>query len=364
MKETNTALQEIHALASGCDRCGSCLLVCPLFAIDGKEAEGARGKVNAARALVQGDIAPAEHILATAEFCLLCGACTAVCASKIKTPEVMLKVRQHLAPLSAKQTALSAQDQAKREQAFHTLREAVGGTTLPQVGAAGKIAYFFGCTARKQAPTAAVQTVKALSRSATVELLDNSCCGLPALSRGDLKTYLETTKKNIGLYAEAETIICDCACCSDTLKKAAAYLADDPKWQEAAQAFSQKITVFSDYLVKTGYQTPKTAQKLTYHEPCRLGRGQGIKKAPRDLIRAAGEYVEMPGADVCCGGCPSFPTDYPTASGALLAQKQAAIEKTGASLVVTECHHCLVQLKKAAEQSGGKFQAAHISEIL
>lgn len=363
-KDNAALLKDINAIVSQCDRCGSCHLVCPLFAVKDREACGSRGKVNAARALVRGGVAPEADILETVEFCLLCGACTDVCASKVKTPDAMLKVRQYLSPSSGKKLGLSDEEKQELELAYQALQDRCKSLPCPETAPANKVSYFFGCTSRLTNPDSAAQTVKLLSSGATVELKNNACCGLPALTRGKLDVYLENTKKNIELYEDAETIVCDCAGCSDTLKKAAAYLADDEEWCERAKAFSKKVVSLSEYLAKAGYTTQsKTTEKVTYHDPCRLGRNQGIKKAPRDLLKAAVEYVEMPGADVCCGGSCFFPADYPEASEALAAKKQANIEKTGASIVATECHRCLVQLQKAAAKSG-KFRAVHISELL
>jgi glycolate oxidase iron-sulfur subunit len=75
-------------------------------------------------------------------------------------------------------------------------------------------------------------------------------------------------------------------------------------------------------------------------------------------------YVEMKGADACCGGAGSFHIDYPDVAGSLLEKKRTSIENTHADIVVTECPTCLVQMNKAAELSGGKFKVMHISQVL
>ena len=81
-------------------------------------------------------------------------------------------------------------------------------------------------------------------------------------------------------------------------------------------------------------------------------------------MKAAGNFVEMKGADTCCGGAGSFHMDYPDAAAAVLKRKQENIEQTQADIVVTSCPVCLVQLNKAAKASGGKFRAMHISQII
>ena len=104
--------------------------------------------------------------------------------------------------------------------------------------------------------------------------------------------------------------------------------------------------------------------RFTYHDPCHLVRGQGIRKEPRDLLRATGRFVEMEEADTCCGGAGSFHIDYPDIAAKILAKKRANIERTGAAVVVTGCPGCLIQLSKAAKASGGKFKAMHISQVI
>lgn len=363
MTEKNALLKDITAIVNQCDRCGSCHLVCPLFTVDDREACGPRGKVSAARTLTHSGIASEADVLEAVDYCLLCGACTDVCASKVKTPDAMRKVREYLAHVSKKTVGLSNEEKAKLEQAFTTLCDEADKLTGNGSGTDNRVAYFFGCTARLASPETAFATIARLQSVAAVDLVNNACCGLPALTRGQVEDFKETLKDNIQLYEDASTIVCDCAGCGDTLKKAAVYLSNDPEWSEKAKAFSQKVVSLSELLAKSGYTPRKQVEKITYHEPCRLGRGQGVKKQPRELLKLSGNFVELPGADVCCGGSCFFPTDYPQASETLVAKKLANIEKTGAKLVVTECHRCLIQLKKAAEKSG-KFRAAHISEVI
>ncbi len=365
MTDKNTELlKEIHEIASKCDRCGNCLLVCPVFAVNSREACGARGMVNAARALTKGGVAPEEDILEAVDYCLLCGACIDVCASKVKVPEVMLKTRQKLVHLSDKQFDYSAEEKEKMNEAFDALCERCAEIEGSETETNRKIAYFFGCQARLDAIDTAAKTVQLLSKTADVELINNECCGLPALTRGHVDVFVEDAKQNIQLFEDVDTIVSDCACCSDTLKKVASYLANDPEWSERAAGFSKKVFSLSEYLAKIGYLPEKHEEQITYHDPCHLGRNQGIKKEPRELLKAVGGYIELAGADVCCGGPCFFPSDYPETSDALLDKKLQNIEKSGAAIVTTECYNCLKQLKRAAEKSRGKFKAVHISEIL
>ena len=160
-------------------------------------------------------------------------------------------------------------------------------------------------------------------------------------------------------------MVSDCASCGATLKHLGSFFADDPEWKERAAAFSAKVMDLTEYLAKAGYQPRQKADALfTYHDPCHLVRGQGISQPPRELLKAAGRFVEMKEADVCCGGAGSFHIDYPEAAAQILEKKRRSIEQTGAKVVVTGCPGCLIQLSKAAKASGGKFKAMHISQVI
>ncbi|MCX7780257.1 MAG: (Fe-S)-binding protein [Negativicutes bacterium] len=398
-------LQDVHDIVSQCDRCGTCLPVCPLFGVKDVEAASARGKNNIARALAQGGLDATPDVLAAVNFCLLCRACVDTCPSKVKTDEAMMAVRQYFADATggagikykALGSVLKNRTMVKLASGALKVMKRVGINRLAPYGMAPseftreeylarfagpaalgaaapaspatlsdntKVAYFYGCGMKMMFPEAAKQTVAILSTLTEPKLVDNVCCGLPHLAHGQKEDFLALAKENIRLYAEADVVVSECASCSSMLKHTAQYLAGDPEWADRANAFSRKVMGFTEYLVKAGYKPrQKVDATITFHEPCHLGRGQGIKKQPRELLQAASNYVEMPGADTCCGGAGTFHMDYPEIAGVVLDKKRQNIEKTGAAIVVTECPVCLVQMAKAAEKSG-KFRAMHISQVL
>lgn len=233
------------------------------------------------------------------------------------------------------------------------------------VSPSAKVAYFHGCGMRMMFPEAVKETLAILGTVTSPKLVDNVCCGLPHLAHGLQDDFLELARENIQLYEGSDIIICDCASCGSMLRHLASYLADDAIWKDRALAFSRKVMDLTEYLIQVGYKSRTHVDvNVTYHEPCHLGRGQGIRSQPRDLLRQTGRFVEMPGADVCCGGAGSFHIDYPDISNTMLDKKRTNIESTGAQVVVTECPVCLAQMTKAAEQSGGKFKALHISQVI
>ncbi|SDF51311.1 (Fe-S)-binding protein [Sporomusa acidovorans] len=408
MKKSNDAklLEQAGRKVSQCQRCGTCLTVCPLYAIDDVEKVSPRGKSMLARGLDQGGVEPTEEVLRAVDFCLLCGACSANCPNKVRTDDTVIDVREYLMQqnggpglkyktmgnmlksrgmVSLATGAMKVlrglglggivpngmlPDQYTREQflaAFAGPR-VFGQAAEPsklKISKEMQVAYFKGCTMKMIFPEVVKDTLKILEGITTPLVMENVCCGLPHLAHGLRNEFLELAKKNIELYAEADIVVTDCASCGSTLKHMVEYFADDPHWQSRAAAFSRKVIDITEYLVGVGYSPrQKLTATLTYHDPCHLVRGQGIKKQPRQLLQAAGNFVDMKAADTCCGGAGSFHMDYPEVSTRILANKQRNIEQTGADVVVTGCPVCLIQLNKAAKSSGGKFKAMHICQVI
>ncbi|MHB8909745.1 MAG: (Fe-S)-binding protein [Syntrophales bacterium] len=402
----NKLLKNAKEIVSRCDRCGACLPVCPLFGARDIEASSARGKNAIARALAEGGIEPKPGVLAAVNFCLLCRACVDNCPSKVKTDEAMIDVRQYLlertgglnlkyrtvggllksrglVKMAAGTLALirslglgsvfphgMAPEEYTRA---HFLAAFAGPAALGQpappsrvaLTAGTKVAYFHGCGMRMMFPGAAAGTLEILGTTTRVMRKENVCCGLPHLAHGLRGDFLALARKNIRLYEDADLIVTDCASCGGMLKHTASWFAGDPEWQGRAEAFSGKVMDLTEYLVKVGYRPRRRVDApLTYHDPCHLVRGQGIRREPRELLGATGRFIEMAESDVCCGGAGSFHIDYPAIAEKILAKKRAAIERTGAAIVVTGCPGCLIQMTKAAEAGGGKFKAMHISEVI
>ncbi len=178
-------------------------------------------------------------------------------------------------------------------------------------------------------------------------------------------SFLALAKENIALFEDTDLVVTDCASCGGTLKQLAVHFQADPLWRDRAAAFSAKVMDLTEYLVRAGYRSNvKRETTFTFHDPCHLARGQGIRAQPRQLLEAAGSFVELPESDTCCGGAGSFHLEHPAAAGRILERKRRNIERTGAGIVVTACPGCLIQLTRAAEASGGKFKAMHISQVL
>jgi Fe-S oxidoreductase len=95
---------------------------------------------------------------------------------------------------------------------------------------------------------------------------------------------------------------------------------------------------------------------VTYHDPCVLSRNLGLVEEPREILRSI-EGVDF--ADVernreewstCCGGGGGFEVIFPEVSHILAVNRVKELLDTGASVIVTSCPGCLIQLREGVKE--------------
>ena len=250
----------------------------------------------------------------------------------------------------------------------------------PVPGTARKTAgYFTGCAARLFLPRLGRATRHALwVAGISTAAPRNFCCGMPQLAAGDLAAARELAKKNIDLFLSMspDLVVTDCASCGAMLKGYARLFAGDPGYAEKAAAFAAKVKDVSEVLAEALLQEgpgafPRTGRRekirVTYHDPCHLARGQGIRLPPRRLLKdvLGVELVEMERPDACCGGGGTFFLTRPDLAAGVGEAKAADILATGADLVVTACPGCLVYLTLALQKKKERsVPVLHLAELL
>jgi glycolate oxidase iron-sulfur subunit len=107
-------------------------------------------------------------------------------------------------------------------------------------------------------------------------------------------------------------------------------------------------------------------RRVTIHDPCDLVRGQGISSEIRQLLAAVPglEIVEMDHPDRCCGGGGTYSINHPEPAREIGRLKAREILDTGASLVVTACPGCILQIQRVLAAEGQPLPVVHPAELL
>jgi L-lactate dehydrogenase complex protein LldE len=168
----------------------------------------------------------------------------------------------------------------------------------------------------------------------------------------------------------ADYIVVPSGSCTTMIKKFYPELfAAEAEMQARVERVGERLFEFSQFLVEVlgVEQTGASFRgRLTYHDCCHLLRELGVASAPRSLLKAVGgaEFVEMEGADVCCGFGGLFSVKYPEISTAITAEKVVNIERSGARAVVACDTSCLMQMAGLLSRKGSAVRCLHIAEVL
>jgi len=110
---------------------------------------------------------------------------------------------------------------------------------------------------------------------------------------------------------------------------------------------------------------------ITYHDPCILSRYLGLTEEPRQILRAIEgvQFVEVERNNekwsTCCGGGGGFEVIFPEISHTLAANRVRELLATGASIIVTSCPGCLIQLKDGVKKlKARKVQVMDMADLL
>jgi len=404
-----------------CSRCGICAAACPVFKELRQETYSSRGKTEVARALLEGDFPYSAYTEDLFSKCLLCLACRANCPAGVDQSKLILGIRAELAkrkglPFSKRIAfqyllkkrslfgkALKAfsflqmftppkgngrlrhlpfflsafgkrrlipdiSEVPLRKQFPEVIAPVEGPTTL-------RVGLFSGCFIDFVDPAIGRSLIRVLGRHG-VEVVfpkKQTCCGIPVFMSGDIRNGLDLLKMNVEAFSseQLDAVVVACATCGTALKESYKLLVEGEgrEWRDRIEAFSTKVQDISEFLtgqIELNKPKKETFLKVTYHDPCHLNRGQGIFHQPRTVLRGLRgmTLLEMRDSQRCCGGGGSFSFYNYELSKQISRRKVEDIEATGASVVVTGCPGCMLQLKDQLGQKGSPVEVKHLIQLV
>ena len=130
------------------------------------------------------------------------------------------------------------------------------------------------------------------------------------------------------------------------------------------------IVQYLDMLVEQGkLKLNRLDKKVTYHDPCDLGRNSGIYQEPRRLIKAIPgvEFIELSNNRryaTCCGGGGNVESIDAGLLSNIADIKAKEIIETGADMVVTSCQQCVRTIATALKKQKSKVKAVDLTQFI
>ena len=334
--------------------CGFCERGCPVYQTLKVKTLCMRGRNRTMLGLLQGKFEITPAVVQAAFECTLCGNCDRWCS--LKNTEHTRAFREYLLkhgvePMKEHSSLVaSLKNYGNPWFQPRTARNRwTKGLNIPKA-APGKqeVLFFAGCTSAVTKPLnrSLVATAKLLQRAdvkfATMGQ-DEPCCGSTLLRVGQTDAFEELSADNVKKFESLgiKKIITACPGCYVTLKKSFEKSGSKIEATHAAQEIAK--------LIKDGkLNIRKSTERMTYHDPCHLGRLGGVFEEPREIVRAAATLVEMPNnryESRCCGAGAGLQSAFPKLSRELASKRVAEAKATGATTLVTSCPFCETQLR-------------------
>jgi L-lactate utilization protein LutB len=335
-----------------CVGCGMCLLHCPTYNVVGPlfGSPGHMGGIGAYLAASRGKLE--ESVDSGAYLCTSCGACTEVCPTRIDTKKGLISARQEARRLEKgqlKEHGTVIASVKNYDNPWQVPRKQKGKWAKSMVlPTKGEVLYFAGCSTSLLFPETAekaVRLIRATGNEPASLGQDEKCCGSTVRKLGEAELARAKAEECFKDFkrAGAKTVVTACPGCSSALN----HFPDLPeKYGIEVKHISQFLAERIDKL-----SIERKSEAVAYHDPCDLGRAQGVYDQPRRLIElATGERViEMERSreySACCGSGSGVKSAFPELAAAIGSDRASMARAAGARTIVTACPWCVQNLRE------------------
>ncbi len=379
-------LPRVQKEITACLQCGYCIDVCEAHNQTPWESVTPRGKIyyitqldkagfGAEDKLLNRDVTLSPEFVDAMYKCTGCGNCEVVCHAKIHLVDFWEKMRAWIVANGA--GPLSAHvGMANKVKECHnpygeppSKRDAWWPADVERADAPDAI-FFAGCTGSYRMQHIAQAGVTVLARAGVrMNCLGDKewCCSSPLLRTGTVTESLgcaETVvEKADGMGAK--DMVMTCSGCFKTVSS---------NFGEYYAKVGQNVYHFSQYVEKliNDRKLPLNNEfkaKVTYHDPCHLGRHSGVYDSPRNVIKKIKgiEFVEMDRSrenSRCCGAGGGYKSQFNDFAVNIAAERIRDAEETGAEVLITCCPFCVLNLSAGAKKIGSKMKIMDLSQVL
>lgn len=373
-----------------CIQCFRCQEVCPAYNT-GKLLSPAALEINKRYHFNGGgttDVVMLDMISEEAVWaCTSCGACVDICPVGNEPMRDILDIRRNLSMMESafpKQLETAFKGMERNQNPWNVSQgdrmKWAEGMSVPTIeqNAEPEILWWVGCAPATD--TRAQKTAQAFAKilnTAGVNYAvlgkNEACTGDSARRAGREDIFFGLASQNVEILNEVGAgissarqmrIVTTCPHCMHTIKNEYPAFGGNYQVIHHTQLINELVGAG-----KISMNLEGDNMKITFHDPCYLGRHNKVTDAPRDALKSAGiETVEMPrnGAkSFCCGaGGAQMWKEEEEGSARVNATRFAEAKSTGADTVAVGCPFCLTMMTDASKGDGGNIQVKDVAEIV
>ena len=310
-------------------------------------------------------------------LCVTCGACVARCPRGVDIISVMRAMRRTVAslgvgpvPSSVRIALNSITTEGNPWSGARANRVDWAQTLTPKTWVKGtELLYYPCCLVAYDASIArigraVVKILQALGTDFALMGTDEDCCGESARKAGNEPLFKELVTRNTQRFSEkgVRQMLVSSPHCYYTFRNEYGPSRNGLNVLHSTQFLARQIR---EGKLKFAADLPK--RRVTYHDPCYLGRHGGVYDEPREVLSSIPgvELVEM--ADnrensLCCGGGGArIWVETPMAERFVRDRVRQALD-VGADVLATACPYCMLMIESCA-QVDPKAQGLQVRDV-
>lgn len=232
--------------------------------------------------------------------------------------------------------------------------------------------YFFGtCLIDAVYPDAGLAAMRLLQREGCEVVFPaaQSCCGQPAYNSGFVKEARAVARKQMQVFHRPYPIVVPSGSCAGMLKHHYPKLFAGRPEENDARRLAERVFEWSEYMVtvlKVRYEDRGAPITVTWHSSCHAMREMDVIQHSKALIGQLRNVtlVALEHETECCGFGGTFAVKQPEISAAMVHDKVADIQHTGAGTLLTGDCGCLMNISGHMAHAGVSVAGKHLAEFI